>query len=96
MAGVNGNLTITADGDYPVKGYTMKLSSILVEGGLGGGTVKLQWRKLASTYIDVGTDTNFSAVGGTNFAIAATDLNINVAGATTPTIEISIEEIRRT
>lgn len=90
MAVYTSSTALTTDGNYPASpGYIEWHggSGILhVAGTFDGATVKLQWSIDATTWVDAGSDTSFTASGGGVFTAGeGIYLRVNIAndGAST-------------
>lgn len=84
------NQSLAADGQTTKVFWPGGKGTFAGEGTFGGGTLKLQWRPDANwTYIDVAS-ASLTAAGYKNFEIAKGEIRIDLAGATTPTVDTFI------
>ena len=80
-----------ADGNSSAITWRGGEGHLLVEGGFGGGTLKLKWLYRDVTYIEVGASTNLTAAGAPMFTLPeGTTLRLELTGSTTPTIKATI------
>lgn len=95
-AGSGNKQSLTADGDTVVTEYVGPVRVVL-SGGFGGGTAKLQVRDPDGLAVDV-VNGSFTEAADKVFDFPADSLNIlsvNLAGSTTPTLDAWIQGRQR-
>ena len=92
MAGTGNKQTLAADGQTDVKIFVGPVWLSLT-GTFGGGTAKLQARDPSGAFVDINNG-SFTAVTDTRFDFpdgASNQLQIDLAGSTTPALVIWIQ-----
>lgn len=94
MASPGTILSLTGDGNtdaYVWPGGTGLYSAF---GTFGSGTAKLQYSEDETTWIDTGTDSEFTADAGIVFELPECSVRVNLNGSTTPTLSVVVSELR--
>lgn len=88
---------LTADGQTPEVNWPGGTGTFAVYGTFGSGTAKLQVSlNEGSTWLDVGTDTEFTANGIGNYELPPGSLlRADLSGATDPDLTVDIRQSRR-
>lgn len=81
--------SLSADGNTTAVKFDGGKGTLSVWGTFGSGTAKLQRSVDNSTWIDV-SGASFTANGQINFECAACYLRVNLAGSTTPSLNVQI------
>lgn len=96
--GATATPTITGDGNYPVTpGYIDfegGIAAVFVTLTSGTGTAKLQIQAPdATTWVDIGATTSFTASGTAGFTAPAGRLRLNVVGSAAPVLKCWVVSI---
>lgn len=95
MALLNDNNPITSNGDYEFTTVAGKEYSISFDGTFGSGTYVVQYDSTnddSGTYVTY-TDASFTAEGAIIFSAHSSTTNINVSGATTPSVTVKVTPV---
>lgn len=77
-------LDVSASGDHAAGSWAGGVGNFLVQAGSFVGTIKLQFSvDGGSTYVDVGTNTQFTANGAANFELPRCKLRVNSSDTST-------------
>ena len=78
---------ITADADSASLDWPGGVGQMVVSGGFGGGTCKLQMSPDdGTTWVDVGGDSSVTAAAVVNFDLNGCDIRLSLSGSTAPTL----------